>query len=581
MRLDSRAALACPEFLHKTHAPKRFDLRNLAPETPMAKAMSDQGFIHEARVIEKLKASVSGYALIEPDMPTDVREAETVKALRDASNAVVIHPVFGQTAEQLIAEGQGVPWVDGHPRNSRPDLIVRISADPAPFGTWAAVDIKSHGAFDKKNKSNEVTVTALSTPNEVGENPATGRLKDDDAMQLAHYQRHLEFMGIASDETWAGIIGRDGDFVAWARLSETNFGRGRNEMHALGKYDLQFARAQSIVHQAALRNDDPSVQAPAMPMYDGAAKKCPTCAFLPICLDEMVKYRESGNVTLLAEVSPTKAANELPIGIGIRELAEYSQPLSDFGEVAKQRARVYVSGKPEIKVGVSDFAVPTFDVEIDIDLENSQGALQDIGFNDSVEPDRLYLYGYITHDRTVDPDWHTAQTGTFEDYAGNREGEHSVYLRMWEYLQAQISKAQSGGKTIGIFHYSSHELTWWRKWVTNFYDLPGTPTSDEMESFIANYMCDLYPVAQQIVFPANSKSPVCNYSIKTLAPLAGFTWHADDAGGANSLLKYKEAMSGAEPEARNAQEWLRKYNVDDVKATMALRNWLRAFHCKF
>jgi len=88
-------------------------------------------------------------------------------------------------------------------------------------------------------------------------------------------------------------------------------------------------------------------------------------------------------------------------------------------------------------------------------------------------------------------------------------------------------------------------------------------------------MHDLYPVAQKIVFPPNSKSPICNYSIKTLAPLAGFSWHAEDAGGANSLLKYKEATSGVEPVSNEAQDWLRKYNIDDVMATMALRNWLR------
>jgi predicted RecB family nuclease len=57
--------------------------------------------------------------------------------------------------------------------------------------------------------------------------------------------------------------------------------------------------------------------------------------------------------------------------------------------------------------------------------------------------------------------------------------------------------------------------------------------------------------------------------------LAGFSWHSEDAGGANSLLKYKEAVSVVEPVASKAQDWLRKYNIDDVMATMALRNWLR------
>jgi predicted RecB family nuclease len=330
-----------------------------------------------------------------------------------------------------------------------------------------------------------------------------------------------------------------------------------------------------VVEIAQQRNIKPDVVAPVIPMLESDAKKCPTCSFLPICLDEMVAYKGTGNVTLLATVTPSKARDDLPSGISIGELADLDEQLNVFGEEAKQRARVYLSGVPDVKRGVSGFTVPTFDIEIDIDLENSQGALQEIGFDESVEPDRLYLYGYVNHDRTVSIDWRSSPANTFEDYSGTREGEHSVYLRMWKYLQEQINQAQDAGKTIGIFHYSSHELTWWRKWVSEFSDLPGTPNTNEMEDFIDRYMNDLYPVAQQIVFPPNLKSPICNYSIKTLAPLAGFNWHADDAGGANSLLKYKEATGGDELKAVEAQNWLRKYNIDDVKATMALRNWLR------
>ena len=575
MRLDSRASLACPEYLHKIYAPDRFDLSNLAAETPMAKAMSEQGFIHEARVVSNLVGSIRDHVVIDQDLPTELRETETVDALRNKSVQLIINPVLGETAEKLICTELGNVWSPDQTRNSRPDLLIRISSEPGAFGTWAAVDIKSHGAFDKDNKSNQVFLAPVLDGSFAPGDATIGRLKEDDALQLAHYQRHLESIGIANPDSWAGIIGRDLNLIAWAKLDETKFGRGKSALSALAKYDLQFNEALRIAETAQLRNHKLEIPAPAMPMLDGDAKKCPTCSFLPICLDEMVAYKGTGNVTLLATVSPIKARDDLPIGISIGELAELDQPLNSFGEEAKQRARVYRSGVTEIKNGVVDFKIPTFDIEIDIDLENSQGALQEIGFDESVEPDRLYLYGYISHDRTASAEWKDSPAGTFEDYSGTREGEHSVYLRMWNYLHEQISLAEASEKTIGIFHYSSHELTWWRKWVTNFSDLAGTPTLTEMDDFIDRYMHDLYPVAQQMIFPPNSKSPICNYSIKTLAPLAGFTWHSEDAGGANSLLKYKEAVSGNEPMASDAQAWLRKYNIDDVKATMALRNWLR------
>jgi predicted RecB family nuclease len=48
-------------------------------------------------------------------------------------------------------------------------------------------------------------------------------------------------------------------------------------------------------------------------------------------------------------------------------------------------------------------------------------------------------------------------------------------------------------------------------------------------------------------------------------------------GGANSLFKYKLAIdSKAEPaEREEAIAWLDSYNRDDVRATFAVRNYIR------
>lgn len=571
MRLDARAAITCREYIHKSFAPKRFNLSNRDPQSPVAEAMAAQGLIHEARVIEKLKATGVSYIEIDENTRPEVREELTVDALRNPEIRLIIHPVFGERAEDLISETTGYEISD-RVRSSRPDLLVRQGIAPAPFGTWSAVDVKSHGATEesKSNVVQLVSITELTSSDEW----VSGRLKQDDAMQLAHYQRHLEAMGIADPEARAGIIGRDVDRIVWGKLSETTFGVGAKKQSALSAYDLEFARSLAVAESAEARNTDASIPAPAMSIWDADAKKCPTCEFKKICLEELITYKGSGHVSLLAGVTPKKIADQLQDLDSLAELAVVTSG-TPFVEESAQRARVYLSGKHELKLGISQFDVPTFDIEIDIDLENSQGVLQDLGFEESVEPDRLYLYGYITHDRTVESDWAKSEIGTFENYDGTREGEHSVFLRMWEYLQTQIKDAAASGKSIGVFHYSSHELTWWKKWVRDFQDLPGTPTLDEVEEFIQSYCHDLLPVAKQVIFAANKKSPICNYSIKTLAPIAGFNWMLDDAGGANSLLKYREAVSSDSEKATAARDWLRQYNMDDVRATMALRNWLR------
>jgi predicted RecB family nuclease len=89
---------------------------------------------------------------------------------------------------------------------------------------------------------------------------------------------------------------------------------------------------------------------------------------------------------------------------------------------------------------------------------------------------------------------------------------------------------------------------------------------------MTKYFVDLYPIAEEIAFP------VTGYSIKALAPLAGFHWHVDDAGGGNSIVYYQTATSreNTELDRSTAITWLRSYNEDDVRATMAVRQYLRS-----
>jgi predicted RecB family nuclease len=237
---------------------------------------------------------------------------------------------------------------------------------------------------------------------------------------------------------------------------------------------------------------------------------------------------------------------------------------------AQIRARVWQSEVPELLNPSTPFKLPEADIEIDIDLENSMEALRELELDEPIGVDRLYLYGYGIHDRTVSKDWKTAVIDTFSDYSNTEEGEFEVMSKMWNKLQEEIQKAESAGKTIKIFHYAPHEYSWWKKYAKRYVGRPGVPTLNELEIFKVDYLVDLYPLAQKVAFPTKS------YSIKDLAPLAGFEWSVEMAGGANSLLKYKLAISKNDDATRQqARDWLDAYNRDDVKATFAVRNYLR------
>jgi predicted RecB family nuclease len=245
--------------------------------------------------------------------------------------------------------------------------------------------------------------------------------------------------------------------------------------------------------------------------------------------------------------------------------------LTDFAAKAQIRARVWQTKQPELLDPDKGFDLPEFDIEIDIDLENSQAALKEMDPEQSAGRDQVYLYGYGIHDRTRDKDWRSAHIDSFGNYDDTEEAEYEVLINMWQLLEKEVAKAESENRTIGIFHYSHHEKIWWRNFARRHEGKPGVPTEEAAEAFMAKYFVDLRPYAEKISFPT------MNYSIKALAPVAGFAWKAEDAGGAMSLLKYKSATAHEVDAAsrKEAIEWLREYNLDDIRATFAFRAFIR------
>ena len=65
--------------------------------------------------------------------------------------------------------------------------------------------------------------------------------------------------------------------------------------------------------------------------------------------------------------------------------------------------------------------------------------------------------------------------------------------------------------------------------------------------------------------------PVTTYSIKEVAPTFGFRWDAEDAGGLNSEMWYKNWLETGDKEILNK---IIQYNLDDVKAMEVIHNEL-------
>ena len=102
-------------------------------------------------------------------------------------------------------------------------------------------------------------------------------------------------------------------------------------------------------------------------------------------------------------------------------------------------------------------------------------------------------------------------------------------------------------------------------------DRVGAGLREEVDAFLASdEWVDLLEVVRAQLVTGRSMG------LKETAPLAGFSWRFDDAGGTLAMVKYDSAVdeeAGAAAREAAAQ-WILDYNEDDVRATAALRAWL-------
>ncbi len=569
MRFEARTALYCPEYIHKLYAPSAFDLtlRIKEGEDRLADEYKRLGLLHEEKVLEKVRASRLRVHQIDLSEFFKSKSQQTAEALMNHEIDIILGANIDEETEVALKPFLGDLHHFDSDRVSRPDMLVRVGANPHPM--WAPVDVKSHSAF-VENKTHALERTDLNLT--AAEEPLiVGRFKKEDALQLAHYAIHLQNIGLAYSDARAGIIGKDGEFIHWANLDQVRIGSGKSAPSAILVYYENFKFAQDLAVKAIAKNTDHEVEVDSIARVTPGDYGCMRCEFKKVCIKEIEAFdNHNGHVTLLAEVTPKFQEAHIPDIHSIADL-RIATSLPSQAESAKIRARVWQTKVPELIKPDEGFEIPEFDIEIDIDLENSQAALFENLGEELPGKDQVYLYGYGILDRTKIKDWNSADFSSIINFDDTVEAEIEVLSTMWNVLKTEVIKAETSRKTIGIFHYSSHEKSWFRKFARRHAAVPGTPSLQEVEDFMAKYFVDLLRYSELVALP------VTGYGIKKLAPLAGFKWQVSDPGGAESLLKYRDAIDeGRSPaDRKESQEWLRSYNIDDVKATFAVREYLR------
>lgn len=577
-----------------------------------------------------------GFVIVPPDDASEARmqrgrqfEVDVFAELeRLHGDAVVrldrsVHPeIAAREHATAAAMDQGVPLIAGGRlpadiegrRVGEPDLLAR--AERRPDGAWAylPIDVKHHLTVDAKVGS-AVKVSALARPfwaDAVARPDSALRTATNaDMLQLAHYVRMLEACGHASAAAVGAIIGSD-SVVTWIDLDIPRFKRrwGKERDSALAHYDFEFAFRLDVLAHAA------GGASLVEPMWCRECEACPwhdkcqpeltardSVSFLPrstyqqwhalrrneldtraalAAVDErwvrlLADFR--GDLAALtlgaAAVDPATPISELlPRAPKQRQILEAAgilcaADLADtppwLADLASRKVTSLVSlwqdarvtawgrGAPHLRPGIATVEVPCADVEIDIDMES--------GLDGGV-----YLWGAL-HDGNYlsfvswDPD--------------SAAAEEESFRRFWFWLRPLLEAAERGGSTVALYCWSEGAENRALKNGARRADAtsPRPIFSTEVEALISSpAYVDLKRTFDDHLMTGSGTG------LKRVAPLAGFTWRDEDPGGDPSMLWHATATDEATPagEAERLRSRLLAYNEDDVRATAAIRAWMRS-----
>ena len=251
--------------------------------------------------------------------------------------------------------------------------------------------------------------------------------------------------------------------------------------------------------------------------------------------------KECNDVSLIFRISQADQRRLYDIGIRtVGDLAssdvnDLQTKLEDwpFDKLVRfnNQARVLVSQEPLV-LKKPNFPEVKYEVYFDIESDPTR--------------DIHYLLGVLVKDTN------TNSTEYKYFFANNKEEEPLIWKKFLDFLV--------GLDDFVIYHYAYME-----KVVFDLFALKYGAPSGLISKFKENTI-DLYiHTVESVVLP------LYFYSLKDVAGYIGYKWDDPEAGGAESVVWYNEWL---ETKSDNLLKKLLKYNEDDVRATLAIKEWL-------
>jgi predicted RecB family nuclease len=432
-------------------------------------------------------------------------------------------------------------------RTGKPDVLLAASE-----GGYHPADVKGHMVPNRK--WTDGLVAEIDHPHRnhavIAEDLGL-RWREDDLLQLAHYWRMLEACGHAAAEPWGAIVGTEGR-LAWYDLTAPAFETfsrrdGKRTRSALERYDHEHGFRVDVAKVAQQITGSPRDPLPLVSPIGQA--ECEECRWAPVCVDTLPDddlSKQLGGVLSVREYLALRDRGVVTVDalaqLDLTELAASSyaeETANQRGrerrlQTAKVRADLLLAGLMLRRRDDAEIDVPRADTEIDIDMEcDRDGRVYLWGLFVSRGPDSEYV-PFVDHDLNV-PDAELRLARRCFDWMANEHPDALVF----HYTKIEVSKARAIlGEEIGRYAGTSADVDGW---------------------------VDLY----EHIRPAfDSRGGL---GLKVVATHgAGFSWRDEDPGGLQSQLWLDQARAGDD----EALQRILDYNEDDVRATLAVRNWL-------
>lgn len=170
--------------------------------------------------------------------------------------------------------------------------------------------------------------------------------------------------------------------------------------------------------------------------------------------------------------------------------------------------------------------------------------------------ERIYLWGIQVYGANPGP-----YQGITSDFGpeGDRNGWQSFLKAMGEIFETHGD--------LPLIVYSTYEATHVRQYIQRYGDWNGVGAR------VLRNIWDMLPVVRKSV-----ALPLYSYSLKQVELHVGFKRSQDEFGGSWSVAQYIKAIETSDPTLRDSiVDEILTYNKEDVAATWAVFEWLKAF----